>query len=181
MRRSATIRNLFLHKKSHYSLPEAASVLRWSIAKLAEEVAAMELLPVNADALIPWQTLAALAITEWSPEMIEGALGAEVAAVLPALSCLDRLCVRLPRYQIVALEAAARRRRETINAFLSRYLLDQTCIEAPSLVRTVTGFREAYLWPQLSNSQPSAPANFGVKLARPGFGPAAELPTSSPA
>ena len=26
-----------------------------------------------------------------------------------------------------------------------------------------------------------APANFGVKLMRPGFGPAAELPTSSPA
>ena len=25
----------------------------------------------------------------------------------------------------------------------------------------------------------SARANFGVKLARPGFGPAAELPTSS--
>ena len=26
-----------------------------------------------------------------------------------------------------------------------------------------------------------APSNFGVKLARPGFGPAAELPTLSPA
>ena len=26
-----------------------------------------------------------------------------------------------------------------------------------------------------------APSNFGVKLPRPGFGPAAELPTSSPA
>jgi hypothetical protein len=26
-----------------------------------------------------------------------------------------------------------------------------------------------------------APSNFGVKLARPGFGPAAELPTSWPA
>ena len=28
---------------------------------------------------------------------------------------------------------------------------------------------------------PWAPSNFGVKLARPGFGPAAELPASSPA
>ena len=27
----------------------------------------------------------------------------------------------------------------------------------------------------------AAPSNFGVKLARPGFGPAAELPTSAPA
>jgi hypothetical protein len=31
------------------------------------------------------------------------------------------------------------------------------------------------------NSPPSAAPNFGVKLARPGLGPAAELPTSSPA
>ena len=37
-----------------------------------------------------------------------------------------------------------------------------------------------------SHSNPSpavrrVPPNFGVKLARPGFGPAAELPTSAPA
>jgi hypothetical protein len=28
---------------------------------------------------------------------------------------------------------------------------------------------------------PEAPSNFGVKLSRPGFGPAAELPACSPA
>ena len=28
---------------------------------------------------------------------------------------------------------------------------------------------------------PEAPSNFGVKLSRPGVGPAAELPASSPA
>ena len=45
--------------------------------------------------------------------------------------------------------------------------------------------------PDLSNAAPmktvtlplyrEAPSNFGVKLSRPGFGPAAELPRSSPA
>jgi len=180
MDRAVAIRRLILQRQSHYSLPEAAELIGWSVSKLAEEIAAAELSRVGADTLIPWQTVAVLAVTEWSPEMIEEALGSDVN-VLPELSRLVDLVVRVPQYQIVALEAAARKHHTTISEFLSRYLLDQTCTEAPTLVRTVEGFQEAYMWPQVAKREIQTPANFGVKLARPGFGPAAELPASSPA
>ena len=180
MDRAVAIRRLILQRQNHYSLSEAADLIGWSISKIADEVAAAELSPVGADTPIPWQTLAVLAATEWSPQMIEEALGSD-ANVLPELSRLVDLVVRLPQYQIIAIEAAARKHHTTVSEFLSRYLLDQTCTEAPTLVRTVEGFQEAYMWPQVAKRETQTPANFGVKLARPGFGPAAELPTSSPA
>jgi hypothetical protein len=179
MMREEAIRALFLEGKSHYSLAEAATLLRWSKGKLAEEIAASELRPIDADAIVPWRVVAVFAVTEWSPEMIEDALGAEII-VLPDLLRLGELCIRLPRYQIVALEAAARRSTATISEYLSQYLLDQTCTEAPALVRTVEGFREAYIWPRSDTSESATPANFGMKLPRPAVGPAAELPPISP-
>jgi len=180
MERAVAIRQLFLQGQPSYSLPEAAELIGWSITELSEEIAAAELSQVGADTLVTWQTVATLAVTEWSPEMIEDALGANVT-LLPELARLGDLCVRLPRYQIVALETAARRHDSTLNEFLSRYLLDQTSTEAPTLGRTVDGFQEAYMWPQVPKRQAPTPANFTLKLVRPGFGPAAELPTSSPA
>ena len=47
-------------------------------------------------------------------------------------------------------------------------LLRETGHATPSMTVTLPMYR-------------GAPSNFGVKLSRPGFGPAAELPPSSPA
>jgi|GEM_PF-883900 len=178
MERAVAIRKLFLERQERYSLPEAAELIGWSISDVAEEIAASELSPVHVDTLISWRAVATLAVTEWSPEMIEEALGTDVT-VLPNLSRLTDLSVRLPRYQILALEAAARKQHATVSEVLSRYLLDQTCTEAPALGQTVAGFREAYMWPRATNPKSPTPANFTLKLVRPGVGPAAKLPTAS--
>lgn len=61
--------------------------------------------------------------------------------------------VRLPQFQLLAIEAAARTQGVTINEFLAGHLTDLVCIEAPTLAKGVPGFREAFLWPQSQQRQ----------------------------
>lgn len=147
MRRVDAIRKLFLEFRPQYSVREAAALLGWNRRKLAEEIAASELASVDVNGFVSWDAVATIAVTEWSAEAIEEALGSD-ATVLPELCRLANVHLRLPRYQIIALEAAARREHASASEFLSRYLLDQTCNEAPALLQTVPGFREAFTWPR---------------------------------
>lgn len=146
MRQREAIRYLFLVKREHYTVSEAAALLRWTRAELAAEIAASELRRVNDTSLVSWHALAVLASTQWSYESIEEALGA-AASVLPSLLRLEELHVRIPRYQIVVINTAARNQKTTVNSFLARYLLDLSTNEAPSLIRSTPGFREAFMWP----------------------------------
>jgi hypothetical protein len=43
MRQREAIRHLFLDKREHYTVSEAAALLGWTRAELAEEIAASEL------------------------------------------------------------------------------------------------------------------------------------------
>ena len=147
MRQREAIRHLFLEGREHYTVGEAAALLGWTRAKLAAEVAASELRRVSDTSLVSWHSVAAIASTQWSYESIEDALGAAASSVLPPLLRLEEFRVRIPRYQIVVIKTAARKQRATVNSFLARYLLDLSTIEAPSLMRSMPGFREAFMWP----------------------------------
>jgi len=148
MRQAEAIRTLFLGGKRSYPLDEAASLLAWPRHRLRSELAAQYLVPEIEweSKRVPWRAVAVLAVGEWSYGRVEDVL-AEQASVLPTLVRSDNLSVRLPRFQIAAIDAAARRSGRTVDEFLSSYLADLTCMEAPALSEDVVGFREAYHWP----------------------------------
>ena len=152
MKRAEAIRKLFLENREQYSIREAAALVGWSSREMADEIASSELRRVDLDANVSWRAVAMIAMTVWSYEAIEEALG-EDASVLPPLARLADRTVRLPQFQLVAIEAAARRQGVTVNEFLAGHLADLVCIEAPELAKRVRGFREAFLWPQPQQRQ----------------------------
>jgi hypothetical protein len=74
---------------------------------------------------------------------------AGVAAVIPELLRLTDLEVRIPRLEVVALERLAARDGSTVNAVLSRELLDMVSVHAEWLAGEVPGFGLALAWPSL--------------------------------
>lgn len=152
MKRAEAIRKLFLEGREQYSIREAAALVGWSSREMADEIASSELRRVDLGAHVSWRAVAMIAMTVWSYESIEEALG-ENASVLPPLARLANRTVRLPHFQLVAIEAAARRQGVTFNEFLAGHLTDLVCIEAPTLAKDVPGFREAFLWPQSRRRQ----------------------------
>ena len=151
MKRAEAIRKLFLGHREQYSIREAAAFVGWSSREMADEIASSELRRVELDTNVSRRAVATIAMTVWSYEEIEEALG-ENASVLPPLARLVDRTVRLPQFQLVAIEAAASRQGVTFNEFLAGHLTDLVCIEAPAL-QDVPGFREAFLWPHPQERQ----------------------------
>jgi hypothetical protein len=83
----------------------------------------------------------------WSQEVVEEALGADVAAVLPDLLRLAELEVRIPRMEVVALERIAAEEGKTVSAVLARELLDLVSANSAWLSQEVPGFAAALAWP----------------------------------
>jgi hypothetical protein len=152
VKRAEAIRKLFLEGREQYSIREAAALVGWSSREMADEIASSELRSVDLNAHVSWRAVAMIAMTVWSYESIEEALG-ENASVLPPLARLADRTVRLPQFQLVVIEAAARRQGVTFNEFLAGHLTDLVCIEAPIVAKRVPGFREAFLWPQSQQRQ----------------------------
>jgi hypothetical protein len=152
VKRAEAIRKLFLEHSEQYSIREAAALVGWSSREMADEIASAELRRMDLDANVSRRAVLTIAMTAWSYEVIEQALG-EDASVLPPLARLADRTVRLPEFQLVAIEAAARRQGVTFNEFLAGRLTDLVCIEAPELTKRVPGFREAFLWPQPQQRQ----------------------------
>lgn len=119
---------------------------------MADEIAASELRRVDLDAHVSSQAVAMIGVTVWSCESIEEALG-ENASVRPPLARLADRTVRLPQFQLVIIEAAARRQGVAFNESVAGHLTDLVCIEVPTLANRVPGFRDAFLWPQSQQRQ----------------------------
>jgi len=153
MNKHQAVRCLFLEPQETYTLAEAAALLGWNVQQLAVEIASQHLITPDECATRPvaWRDVATLAATDWSYELIETALGSG-ASVLPPLVRLTELRVRLPRYQIKAIESAAQAAHATINAFLASHLLELASLEAPALRTCVPGFDEAFHWPATAHA-----------------------------
>ncbi|HYC93902.1 MAG TPA: hypothetical protein VEO54_32170, partial [Thermoanaerobaculia bacterium] len=98
--------------------------------------------------VIPWGELASFAMEWWSQEVVEEALGAEVAEAIPELLRLAELEVRIPRMEVLALERVAARDGKSVDAVLARELLDFVSEHSGWLSREVAGFAEAFVWPE---------------------------------
>ena len=79
----------------------------------------------------------------WSQEVIEEALGDNLATVIPELVRLARLEVQMPRFEIVALERVAEREGKSVDAVLARELLDFVSVHSPWIGAEMAGFAEA--------------------------------------
>jgi hypothetical protein len=132
------IRDLFLHPTHSYSVADTAKLLGLRPSELHRWIASGE---IEADGnSLPWEEVASFAMDWWSQEVVEQALGKDVAKVIPELLRLRELHVRIPAMEVVALERVAGREGKTVDAVLARELLDFVSVHGE-------GFGEALAWP----------------------------------
>ena len=145
----AAIRTLFLEPKPTYSPAEAAGLLGMSFEDMRGWLLSGELESVRVGGVwvLPWKELVSFGIDFWSQEVVEEALGAELAAAIPELLRLEDFAARLPRIEIVALERLAARDGISRNAALSRELRDVMSAHSQWLSAEVPGFAAALRWP----------------------------------
>jgi len=144
------IRTLFLEPHPTYALSEAAKLLGMDETQIRGWMEVGELEGVDADdrTSVPWTELVSFGMDLWSQEVVEEALGAEVADVIPELLRLTELEVRIPRMEVVALERLAAIEGETVSAVLARELLDLVSVHSEWLSMEVPGFADALGWPE---------------------------------
>jgi len=146
------IRTLFLRPRPTYPLPDAATLLGIDAHELRGWMESGELEGVDTGEglVLPWEELVSFGMEWWSQEVVEEALGVDVAHALPELLRLTDLQVRLPRMEVVALERLAAIDGETVSAVLARELLDLVSLHSPWLSVEVPGFADALHWPEAS-------------------------------
>jgi hypothetical protein len=146
---AASIRSLFLHPQRTYPITEAAAVLGmdWRDMRAWLESGELEGVETDAGLVLPWEELVSFGMDFWSQEVVEEALGAELAEALPELLRLTDLEVRIPRMEVVALERLAARDRSTVSTVLARELRDLVSAHSEWLSAEVPGFAAALAWP----------------------------------
>jgi hypothetical protein len=145
----SAIRTLFLHPHPIYPLADAAALLGIDARELRAWVEAGEIEAIETEAglVVPWAEVVSFGMESWSQEVVEEALGADLAVAIPELVQLAELEVRIPRYAVVALERLAAVDGESVSSVLARELLDLVSVHAPWLSLEVGGFAEALSWP----------------------------------
>jgi hypothetical protein len=144
------LRTLFLHPKPTYAIGEAATLLEmdWRDLRGWMETGEVEGIETDDGLVLPWAELVSFGMDFWSQEVVEEALGAELAEALPELLRLTELEVRIPRMEVVALERLAALDGETVSAVLARELRDLVSVHSEWLSQEVPGFAEALAWPE---------------------------------
>jgi hypothetical protein len=96
---------------------------------------------------VPKEEMMAVAFELWPQEVIEEALGADGARVLPEAIRLVELRARVPRYQRDMLRYFAGRDGTTVDRVLARELEDVASAHAEELEAALPGFADALAWP----------------------------------
>jgi len=149
------IRTIFLHPRPHVGISEATVLLGWSRGEMSRAIATGEV-EVASTSVGKWiwrAELMAKAMELWAPEVIEEALGADAASVLPEAVRLIDLHVRLPRHHVAMLEHFAERDRTTVSGVLARELDDVASAHADELSGVIAGFADALAWPDADAAQ----------------------------
>ena len=101
----------------------------------------------------------------------------DAALVLPPALRTRELTVRLPRYQIGALETLAEEGREPVEALLMRMIEELADLHHERLERVIPGLGEARVWPE--PARPAAAAT-GRSVGRQSLGRPFESETTFP-
>jgi len=146
---AAHIRHLFLDPKDTYTAAEAADILGVPPLELITLMESGELEGVRTccGMKVSHKELISFAMDYWPQESIEEALGDDLAKGIPKLLRLADLHVRLPRFEILALERLAERDGNSVATVLARELLDVVSAESDYLASTIPGFNAVLRWP----------------------------------
>lgn len=151
------IRTIFLHPRPYVSIGEAAWILGWSAEEMARAIVSrdIEVTTTCSGKAIEVGEVLAKARASWPAEVIEEALGAQAAKVLPQGLRTQRFGLRLPRYQVAMLEYLAGQQRTTVGHLLA-FQLDELGSEyLRELSSAIPGFEEAFAWPESGEPVPS--------------------------
>ena len=144
------IRKLFLEAKKTYTPAEAAAILGMELPDLTRRIKSGEVEGVRTccGMTISAEELKSFAMDFWPQETIEEALGDDLPNAIPKLLRLADLHVRIPRFEILALEHLAERDGKSVSSVLARELLDVVSAESDFLAANIPGFTNALRWPQ---------------------------------
>jgi hypothetical protein len=148
------IRTIFLHHESRVTIADAAGMLGWSRAEMNRAIrnGELEIVETCSGKRIELRELAAYALQQWPLTAIEEALGRDATLILPAALRTRKLTVRLPQYQIGALQVLADDGRESVDAMLMRMFEELTDLNQERLSRLIPGLAEAIAWPEAGES-----------------------------
>jgi hypothetical protein len=143
------IRAIFLHHEARVTVGEAAEMLGWSRKEMDVAIAngEIEVAGMGSGTRIEMRELAEVALQRWPLVTIEEALGRDAASILPPGLRTRKFTVRLPRYQIGALEVLAEDGRELVEAMLMRMFEELTDLHHERLARVIPRLGEAMAWP----------------------------------
>jgi hypothetical protein len=147
---AAHIRRLFLDPKDTYSDAEAAGILDMEPLDLKRGLERGEIEGVRTccGLTVSRKELISFAMDYWPQKSIEEALGDDLAKAIPKLLRLADLHVRIPRFEILALERLADRDEKSVDAILARELLDVISSESDFLAAKIPGFAAALCGPR---------------------------------
>ena len=148
------IRSIFLHHAARVTVAEAAGMLGWSRGEMDTAIAngEIEVVGTCSGPRVELRELAEVALQRWSLVTIEEALGRDAASILPAGLRTRKFTVRLPRYQIGALQVLAEDGREPVEAMLMRMFEELADLHQERLARVIPGLGEAMAWPSAYSS-----------------------------
>ena len=143
------IRSIFLHHGARVTIGEAVGMFGWSRGEMDAAIANgdIEVVATDSGKRIELRELAEVALQRWSLVTIEEALGRDAASILPAGLRTRKFTVRLPRYQIGALEVLAEDGREPVEAMLMRMFEELADLHQERLARVIPGLDESMTWP----------------------------------
>jgi endonuclease/exonuclease/phosphatase (EEP) superfamily protein YafD len=143
------IRRLFLEPRPTYSIAETADLLGMPARDVRGWIEAGEIEPLDTvhGVVLPWSEVVVFGMELWSQETVEAALGEDLAQAIPELLRLTALEVRIPRLEVLTLEHLAARDGKSVDAVLTKELLDLVSANFERLASEIPGFVEAMGWP----------------------------------
>jgi hypothetical protein len=135
------IRALFLSPQASFPLATAAELLGLGVPDLRREIDSGAIVAVSSPLgeRVTRQEVIAAAMRAWEQPLIEEALAAEAASVLPEAIRLVDLRERVPLYQRAVLHALALREGTSLGEILRRELEDVVCAHASEVPEEAAG------------------------------------------
>ena len=143
------IRTIFLHPRPYVSIGEAAWILGWPAEEMERAIVTrdIEVTATCSGREIAVEEVLAKVRALWPVEVIEEALGAQAARVLPPGLRTRRVILRLPCYQAAMLDYLAAQQQTTMGHLLWFQLDELGSEQLEELSVAIPGFAEAFAWP----------------------------------
>jgi hypothetical protein len=143
------IRTIFLHEQPHVTINEAARMLGWSRSEMNRAIrdGEIEITKTCSGEGFTIRELADKAVELWTLPVIEAALGRDASLILPPALRTRKLALRLPAYQIAALNVLAGDGAESVDTLLMRIFEELSDINRDRLAPLIPGLAEALAWP----------------------------------